>query len=66
MATLSPNLRKFYRQQSMLKTLYKQCIISEEDFLRHREQSLIQSKIEVEEREFPYIPNLKHKEKTGF
>ncbi|HHI3608493.1 TPA: hypothetical protein QCU10_005822 [Bacillus anthracis] len=66
MATLSPNLRKFYRQQSMLKTLYKQRVISEEDFLRHREQALIQSKIEVEEREFPYMPNLKHKEKTGF
>ncbi|MED3036056.1 hypothetical protein CBR56_25320 [Bacillus thuringiensis] len=66
MATLSPNLRKFYRQQSMLKTLYKQRVISEEDFLRHREQALIQSKIEVEEREFPYMPSLKHKNKTGF
>ncbi|PEJ91182.1 hypothetical protein [Bacillus wiedmannii] len=66
MATLSPNLRKFYRQQSMLKTLYKQRIISEEDFLRHREQALIQSKIEVEDREFPYMPSLKHKNKIAF
>lgn len=59
MATLSPNLRKFYRQQTMLKNLYKQRVISEEDFIRHREQALIQSKIEVEEREFAVYTKFK-------